>query len=208
MLPRLSDGVKHLIIINALVFFGAMTLNGFGISAQTLALHHPGSPDFRIWQFITHFFMHGSFNHLMFNMLSLYFLGGMVETYLGTKRFIKFYMITGLMASLINIFVYFISENYMGGSLGFYAPVIGASGAVYGVLIAFASLFPDARLMLLFPPIPIKARYLAIGIILIDVFSGFSGYRTGIAHFAHLGGALVGFILIRMHRRGKIDSWF
>ena len=152
--------------------------------------------------------MHGSLNHLMFNMLSLYFLGGMVETYLGTKRFVKFYMITGLMASMLNILVYFISSNYLGGSLGYYAPVVGASGAVYGVLVAFAVLFPDTRLMLLFPPIPIKARYLAIGIILIDVFSGVSGYSTGIAHFAHLGGALVGFILLNMHRRGKIDTWF
>ena len=208
MLPRITDGIKHLIILNVLVYIGANSLRNFGIHPEMLYLHFPGTEHFRIWQFVTHFFMHANLNHLFFNMLTLYFIGGRVEIHFGTKRFIKFFLLTGLLASILNLLVTTVSIFYLNGALGGYGPVVGASGAIYAVMVAFAVLYPDVKLMLLFPPIPISAKYLVGGLIALDLYSGFSGANTGIAHFAHLGGALAGFILTNLYRRGRMGNWF
>lgn len=182
MFPPITGVVKQLVIINVLVFFGGTFL--LPDSGNILAMSSPYSPNFRAFQIVTHMFMHANFQHILFNMLMLYFLGPMVEQALGSKKFLILYIVSGF-GALAAHFLFFP-----------YSGVVGASGAVYGVLIAFATLFPNVQLMLLFPPIPVKAKYLALGLIVIGLVSGVGGYQQGIAHFAHLGGALTAFILL------------
>jgi membrane associated rhomboid family serine protease len=187
MFPPITGVVKQLVIINVIVFVGAyFMLPNHG---DILAMSSPYSPDFHAFQIVTHMFMHANFQHILFNMLMLYFLGPMVEQALGSKRFLILYLLSGF-GALATHFLFF---PYVG--------VLGASGAVYGVLIAFASLFPNVKLMLLFPPIPIKAKYLALGLIVIGLFSGFGGYDQGVAHFAHLGGSFTAFIILLIWKK-------
>ncbi len=184
---RLTDVVKHLLIINVIMFVCFHFL--FSQYREQTFLWFPGSEYFKPYQLVTHMFMHGGESHILFNMLSLFFLGPMVEQNLGSKRFLSFYLICGFAAMLLHL-----GLAYAG--LIRPSPIVGASGAIMGVFIAFALLYPDVKLMLLFPPIPIKAKYLMGALVLFDLFSGVGGFRTGIAHFAHLGGAIAGFILI------------
>ncbi len=182
MFPPITGVVKQLVIINVLVFAGGyMLLPNHG---DILAMASPYSPNFHAYQIVTHMFMHANFQHILFNMLMLYFLGPMVEQALGSKKFLILYLVSGF-GALVAHFIFFPGSG-----------VVGASGAVYGVLIAFATLFPNVQLMLMFPPIPVKAKYLALGLIVIGLVSGLGGYQQGIAHFAHLGGALTAFILL------------
>jgi len=188
-MSRLTEVVKHLLIINVLVYFGAtMVLPQIGIPTRMLYLFYPGTEPFQPFQLITHMFMHGSTTHILFNMMSLFFLGPMVEQALGSKRFLTFYLLSGVGAMLLHLGIDYFSVQHI--------PVVGASGAIMGVFVAFAVLFPDVKLMLLFPPIPIKAKYMMMALIAFDLFSGISGMSTGIAHFAHLGGVLAGFIMM------------
>ncbi len=187
----LTDVVKHLVIINVIVYITfAMLLPQF---QQYSILYMPGGPGdkFAPVQLVSHMFMHGNFMHILFNMMALFFLGPHIERVLGEQRFLLFYLICGFAASGLHLLLYF---------LGFIGPVsiVGASGAIMGVAIAFAILYPNIKLMLLFPPIPIKAKYLVGAYILFDLFSGFGGANTGIAHFAHLGGAIGGFLLMNI----------
>lgn len=187
MMNRLTDVVKHLLIINVIMFICFHFI--FSQYREYTFLFFPGSEYFEPYQFVSHMFMHGSESHILFNMMSLFFLGPMVEQNLGSKRFLIFYLICGLSAMFLHLLL---------GYLGLISPnpIVGASGAIMGVFIAFALLYPDVKLMLIFPPIPVKAKYLMIVLVLVDLFSGVSGFSTGIAHFAHLGGAIMGFILI------------
>jgi membrane associated rhomboid family serine protease len=191
----LTNIIKHLIILNAIVFFGTNAL--MGASRIMLAMYYPASDFFRPFQIVTHMFMHADMGHLLFNMLTLFFLGQWVERLWGGRKFLFYYIFCGLGAAATHLAFMYYEINFLGNVNAMNIPVLGASGAVYGVLIAFAILFPNQRLMLLFPPIPIKAKYLAIGLICIDLFFGVSGMGSNIAHFAHLGGALFGFLLIR-----------
>ncbi len=189
MMNRLTDVVKHLLIINVIVFI-CFHIVFSQFRAHTF-LWFPGTENFRPYQIVSHMFMHGSPQHIMFNMLSLFFLGPTVEQNLGSKRFLIFYLVCGFAAMLLHLalaYTGFINPN----------PVVGASGAIMGVFIAFGLMFPDVKLMLIFPPIPIKAKYLMGILVLFDLFSGVGGFNTGIAHFAHLGGVIGGFILITM----------
>ena len=191
----LSGVVKHLIVINVLVF--VVTI----VNPQTLeylALYPPFEhPNFSPYQLITHMFTHAGPMHIMFNMLMLYFLGPWVEKQLGPKRFLILYLTAGVVAMIAHVGL---------GYLGIIPPsiVVGASGATMGVLAAFALIFPNVKLMLLIPPIPIKAKYLVLVLIAIDLFSGVSGGSTGIAHFAHLGGVLGGFLLIMYWKENNL----
>ncbi len=194
MLPRLTPVVKNLLIINVLVYIAAVTLPQF---VPDLSMHFPLSDRFSPYQIVTHFFMHGSPRHLIFNMLGLFFLGPMVEQRIGSKNFLIFYLLCALGAILAHVGIDF--YQYFQQDVRSFAPVVGASGAIYGVVIAFATLFPNTQLMLLFPPIPVKAKYLALAYIAYDLYSGLSGAQTGIAHFAHLGGAIAGFLLIKYY---------
>lgn len=231
---RITDVVKNLLIINAIIFIGvSLTQGNTSVNlVQYFQLYAPFSDKFQPVQLITHMFMHGSISHLFFNMLALFFLGPYVEQKMGAKRFLIFYLICGAGAMLAHLGVHYVSYFQVSDLLssitteqlatlmnsGSFAntgldqnqaeviykalqdsyniPVVGASGAIMGVTIAFAMFFPNMKLMLLFPPIPIKAKYMALIIIGIDLFSGVSRVSSGIAHFAHLGGALTGFILV------------
>lgn len=178
--------VKHLIIVNLLCFL-ALTTPGIGD-----ALFHYGAlwpvdhPWFKPWQLISYMFLHGGFGHIFFNLFALWIFGQAIENYWGTRRFATYYFLTGIGAALLHMWV-------SGGG----APTIGASGAVYGILLAFGMMFPDRYIMLLIPPIPIKAKYFVAIFGAVELFYGVTGTRTGIAHFAHLGGMVVGFLLIR-----------
>ena len=187
MMNRLTDVVKHLLIINVIVFVAFHII--FSDYRAYLYLFYPGTEHFQPYQMVTHMFMHGSEGHILFNMMSLFFLGPMVEQALGSKKFLIFYLLSGMGSMLLHL-----GLSYVGFLPG--NPIVGASGAIMGVFIAFGLLFPNVKLMLLFPPIPMKAKYLMVGLICIDLFSGVSGANTGIAHFAHLGGAITGFLLM------------
>tara|TARA_B110000046_G_C12997700_1_gene400784 strand:+ start:1235 stop:1939 length:705 start_codon:yes stop_codon:yes gene_type:complete len=223
---RITDAVKNLLIINVIVFFGTQALPE-GIKSMG-NMYFPLSENFQPYQILTNMFMHADFQHLLFNMMTLFFLGPVVEQALGTKRFLQLYFLSGLGAVVLHMGIKWFEyqgiiagldpseisavaneglsilnsgRNYRGelGELNYIlnGSILGASGAVYGVLIAFATLFPNMKLMLLFPPIPIKAKYLAAGLIALGLFSGVTGFQEGVAHWGHLGGAIVGFIMIR-----------
>ena len=223
---RITDVVKNLLIINVIVFFGTQALPE-GVKSMG-NMFFPLSENFRPYQIITNMFMHADFQHLLFNMMTLFFLGPLVEQALGAKRFLQLYFFSGLGAVILHMGIKWFEyqgiasgldpaeistvaneglsilnsgRNYKGelGELNYIlnGSILGASGAVYGVLIGFATLFPNMKLMLLFPPIPIKAKFLAVGLIALGLFSGVTGFQEGIAHWGHLGGAIVGFVMIR-----------
>jgi membrane associated rhomboid family serine protease len=227
---KLTDAIKHLIIINVILFVAPQLLKlDF---TNILALHYPKNDHFGIWQYATHMFMHGSFSHILFNMYGLWAFGTPLEQMWGKNKFIFFYFSAGIGAGLIytlanyyqfnviyeqlinfglsasdiqdilNIGSYndsriLLSNEEMIKFYGLYhTPAVGASGAVYGVLVAFGLYFKDAKLALLFFPVPIAAKYFIPFIILGDLFFGMTKYSIGnIAHFAHVGGALIGFLI-------------
>lgn len=149
------------------------------------ALWPLGSGRFEPWQLVSYMFLHAGFAHIFFNLLALWMFGQAIENYWGTRRFSVYYFLTGIGAGLSQLLI------------GAGAPTVGASGAVYGILLAFGMMFPERPIMLLFPPIPIKAKYFVLIFGGIELFSGVTGTSAGIAHFAHLGGMLVGYILIK-----------
>lgn len=178
----------HLIIINA-IFYLATKLNG-DFMYSTFSLFYPATPWFKPWQVVSYMFMHGGFWHILFNMYSLYIFGMAVERIIGQKRFMILYFLAGLGAAATQIGVQALDTAMQG------IPTVGASGCIYGVIIAFAMIFPEARLTLIFPPVTLSAKWMAIIFIGIELFTGVTGTQAGVAHFAHLGGALVGFLLI------------
>jgi membrane associated rhomboid family serine protease len=205
--------IKTLLIINVGMYVLQQIIPGF---TNWGALHYWSSDSFRPHQLVTMMFLHdpSSFGHILFNMFGLYIFGSILENFWGSKRFINFYMVCGIAASIITLLsVPFTAEQYAkaagimadpetGQSLvDIYKQAytaLGASGAIMGVMAAFAYLFPNTELFLMFIPVPIKAKYLIPGFILIDLFSGLGIGVKGdnVAHFAHLGGALVGFIIV------------
>ena len=206
----------NIIIINVLVMI-MITLNE-GFMIEHFALFYPASPFFKPWQFITHMFMHGGLWHIFFNMYTLWIFGSVLERIWGWKKFLVFYFVTGLGAALLHTGVQFIeAQVYMSqiadGSLAAQTalhqlkltPTVGASGAIYGVLIGFAMLYPDAMLTLIFPPVSLKAKWFVIIFAVIELFTGVFGIGGGIAHFAHLGGMLFGWMLIMYwKKKGKM----
>jgi len=184
---QITDVVKHLIILNVIMFL--VTTLPASSFLPDLELYYPGDTRFRPFQIISHMFMHGGVNHLIMNMLGLFFLGPTVERYIGSQKFFILYFACGLGAVALRSFVQ---------STGFipdHIPAVGASGAVLGVVAAFATLFPHQKLYLMFIPIPVKAMYMVGAFCAFDLYCGLTGKMSGIAHFAHLGGAIVGFIL-------------
>jgi len=195
MMPTLTPVVKNLIIINVLVFVCMYFLPMGKLLPHFELYFFLDKPDFHPYQLVTHMFAHSGPNlsHVLFNMLSLFFLGPYVERYVGNKDFLILYLASGFGAMLAHVAIWYF--EYLSTGQTNFIPVIGASGAVYGILISFAVLFPNVKMMLMFIPVPIKARYLAIGLIAYDLISGVGGFDTGIAHFAHLGGAVTGALL-------------
>ncbi|MFU8813467.1 MAG: rhomboid family intramembrane serine protease [Balneolaceae bacterium] len=178
--------VKHLIIINLLVYVAMWTPQFYRTIMEYGALWPLGHPLFQPWQLVTYMFLHGGFMHILFNLIALWIFGQAIENYWGTKRFATYYMLTGIGAALLHMFI-------AGGG----APTVGASGAVFGILLAFGMMFPNRYIVLLIPPIPIKAKYFVLIFGVFELYSGIMRPGSGIAHFAHLGGMVIGFLLIK-----------
>ncbi len=226
--------VKNLIIINVVMLILTELLKISGVNLNgILGLYFPKSEFFRSWQVVTHMFMHGGFIHLLFNMFALWMFGRVLEQVWGAKRFLIYYLVTGLGAAFFFELVQYIQYNkvmdilspeqlqlvYDSGSKAvsqgqnfadqqmgklnsiLNVPVVGASGAVYGVLLAFGVLFPNTQLMFIFPPIPVKAKYVVIGYAGIELYLAITSPGSNIAHTAHLGGMIFGYLLIRYWRK-------
>ncbi|MEI6950653.1 rhomboid family intramembrane serine protease [Paraflavisolibacter sp. H34] len=179
--------VKNLIIINVLVFIAQLVLGPFGLTG-ILALR-PIGLGFQPYQLATHMFAHGDFLHILFNMYSLWMFGQMLENMWGPKRFLLFYLICGVGAAALHLLVLYLTGDY--------AIAVGASGAIMGVFAAFAYLFPNFQLMLFPFPFPVKAKWMVLGLVLLDLFGGIApSGGSNVAHFAHLGGAITGFIIV------------
>ena len=207
--PRVT---KNLIIINLIVFVAYVLNKDFMIS--TFALFYPASKYFRWWQIITHMFMHGGFWHIFFNMYTLFIFGSVIERMIGEKKFLILYFVCGLGAVALHTGVQWLQAQDLmrkiadGSSTAATAyqalkmtPTVGASGAIYGLLITYAMLFPSARLTLIFPPVTLSAKWWVIIFAVIELTTGVTGAVGGVAHFAHLGGMLFGFLLIKYWRK-------
>ncbi|KAF2514217.1 rhomboid family intramembrane serine protease [Flavobacterium foetidum] len=264
---NMTPVVKQLLIINIIFFIGSQLVP---VSYEYLMLYYPESDQFRIWQIITHMFMHApwpNFAHILFNMFALYSFGSALEHFWGGKKFLFFYISCGLGAALLHTGVNYLQLQSLLSSVSdlnlskselhlilnadyqslfdasgkmvqgeiatilnkshctqeqfnvlqqagiiMQSPVLGASGAIYGLLTAFAFMFPNAQLALLFIPVPIKAKYFVPGILAIDLFLGFKGSSlfgtggTGIAHFAHVGGAVAGFLMMWYWKKNQFNG--
>lgn len=209
-ISQIPTVTKNLVAINILMFIATLINENFMVT--NFAMFYPASPFFKPWQILTHMFMHGGFWHIFFNMYSLLMFGSILERSLGPKKFLIFYFVTGLGAVALHTGVEWMQARVFiaNGIAQAYqqllvTPTLGASGAIYGVLIGFAMLYPQARLILIFPPIPVKAKWLVIIFAAIELFSGINGIYESVAHFAHLGGMLFGWLLIRWWRKhGKL----
>ena len=221
---------KNILIINVLLFGATWLLEKQGIDlVNILGLHYFKAPDFKPYQFVTYMFMHGGFMHIFFNMYAVFMFGSILENTWGPKRFLFYYIFTGLGAAAIQLLVYhfqliptiehynielanakdYFSQSQIIAERNFElnkAIVVGASGSLFGLLIAFGMLFPNAELMMMFIPIPIKAKYFVAGYGAIELFSGIhNSSADNVAHFAHIGGMLFGFILLMIWRVKKIQ---
>lgn len=191
--------VLNLIIVNVLVYMATALLPvgkwifGFG------ALYWVGNPLFHTYQFVTYMFLHANVEHIFFNMFALWMFGRTLEYELGSRRFLVYYMICGIGAALIQMLAAWASGEY-------YVQLVGASGAVMGLLLAFGVMHPNAMIVLLIPPIPMKAKWFVIIYGVLELFLGWTGYGGNVAHFAHVGGMLWGFLLLHYwKRRGFIS---
>lgn len=192
---RLTPVVRNLIMINAVLFIAGSVLPGLGLE-ERLSLWNIKTPGFQPYQLFTYMFIHGGFIHILFNMMALAFMGPILEQVWGASRFLAFYVVTGVGAGIFNILL----DVFFG--VGTFGLMMGASGAVYGVLTAFGILFPNMEIMLLIPPIPIKAKYMVLilgGIALVSGFQANPGDNT--AHFAHLGGIVMAILFIQFGGR-------
>ena len=204
MLERMTPVVKNLLIINVLVFLAQQAMPQ--ITSQFVG-HYPLGGGFEPWQVISHMFMHGGVGHLFFNMFALVVFGSALERVWGSKRFLQFYLLCGIGAFLIFEATVGYSLYNLIGQVSIEHPiglVIGASGAVYGLLLGFGMLFPNTELMLLFPPIPIKAKYFVILYGLLELSMAMSNNQgDNVAHVAHLGGMVIGYILIKKWQNNR-----
>lgn len=199
-----SGVVRHLIIINVLMFIATyFVLTPMDPSAPIsplgirLAAYLPGTQYFQPYQIATHMFMHGNIMHIFFNMFSLYIFGPMVEMVWGHQRFLFYYLFCGVGAWVLYSAVQWWELQHLGIDPTLWdVPMLGASGAIFGLFVAFAWNFPNQVISLLFPPISLKAKYFVPIMAILELVYGVYGASTGVAHFAHLGGAVFGFILI------------
>ena len=195
----LSSMTNRLLFVTVFIYFAvqqglfANTLTGFEMFGWQTSRFEP-------WQLGTHMFLHGSISHLAFNMLALWSFGRILEKVWGVQRFLIFYLVCGVGAAIISQLV----DQFILGPVSIYSVTVGASGAIYGLLVAFAIMFPNFKIMLIFLPVPIAAKHFVPVLLLIDLTAGFTGFSIfgqNIAHFAHLGGALVGFLMVNYYRR-------
>lgn len=197
-LSSIPTAVKNIIIINVLVMI--MTWLNEPLMTRLFALN-PVSFIYKPWQLVTYMFMHVGFMHLFFNMYTLFFFGCVLEHVWGTKKFLFYYLVTGVGAALIHIGIQWLT--------GSFSLTVGASGAIYGLLLGYAMLYPDHEMALVFPPVRMKAKWFVLIFAGIELLMGVFGTQDGVAHFAHLGGLVVGLILILYwKRKDKLYSRF
>ncbi|HQF50788.1 MAG TPA: rhomboid family intramembrane serine protease [Paludibacteraceae bacterium] len=242
-LDTIPPVVKNLIIINALLWLAtAVPLQNLGVNLkEILALHYWNADTFRPHQIVTYMFLHGGFDHLFFNMFGLFMFGRILEYTWGPKRFLIYYMVTGIGAGLIQEITWTFDpqitgiaaeisrvlesgaqtiqysdgtahsvNEYIGMLHGLInnAITIGASGSIFGLLLAFGMLFPNQAIYLMFIPIPIKAKYFVIGYAVIELVLGVGNFQfDNVAHFAHLGGMLFGYFLIKQWKKGNYQKF-
>lgn len=223
---KLPEATKNLLAINILMAFATFVLERQDIDlVSILGLHFFKATDFAPYQFVTYMFMHGGFSHLFFNMFALYMFGGVLERVWGAKRFLIFYLVSGVGAGLLQEVVQYVDfvqsglVHYqsvrlpsggvmlVGDFLNSFWTTVGASGAIYAILLGFGMSFPNEK-MFVFPlPFPIKAKFFVMGYAVIELLLGFANTQDGIAHFAHLGGMLFGLVMILYWRKkGKIGG--
>lgn len=243
---QITDAVKHLIIINVIMFIGTVSIGNGQTFYEWFALYFPKNEAFMPWQIITHMFMHGDGTHLLFNMFALWMFGTAVERQIGKSKFLFIYFSAGLGAAIFQLGYYYFnylpnyneliasgitqenlqqmfeSNQIPGGfsseivekirAIGssYFAYMVGASGCIMGVMAAFGMMNPNAELMMIFLPIPIKAKYFIPGIILLDVISAFTGQSffspSNTAYMAHVGGAIVGFIIMWYWKKNSMNK--
>lgn len=219
-MSHVPPAVKHIIFINILVMIMASLKPEFMYGM--FAMYFPASPLFHFWQPVTYMFMHGDFFHIFFNMYTLFIFGTVLERVWGTKKFLLFYFVTGIGAALVHMGVQWYQYSELMSATGLssteiydyvsqcpsglriaasmwdvmFVPTVGASGAIYGILMGYAMLYPDSIMTLIFPPISMKAKWFVLIFAGIELLTGVTGTMGGVAHFAHLGGLIFGFILI------------
>ncbi|WP_271406485.1 rhomboid family intramembrane serine protease [Tenacibaculum soleae] len=240
-MPKLTNAIKHLIIINVIMYFAPQLLK-LDLT-NIFALHYPKNEHFGVWQYVTHTFMHGGTMHLIFNMYALWAFGTPLEQMWGRNKFLFFYFSAGIGAGLIYTLVNYyqfngiyeqiialgISPSEIQNILNtgqyndtlitlsnktmsefyslYHTPAVGASGAVYGILVAFGLAFPNAKLALIFFPVPVAAKYFIPLMIFGDLFFGVTKYSIGnVAHFAHIGGAIIGFIIAWYWKKNQFKT--
>lgn len=184
-----------LLIANGLVFAAQNLMPGLAYFALWPLNDQPAAPDFMPWQLLTYGFLHGDTMHLLVNMFGLWMFGSDLERVWGPRRFAAYYLVCVIGAGVVQLLV----AAWQGGIY----PTVGASGGVFGILLAFGMTYPNRQVMLLFPPIPMPAKFLVIGYGALELFYGVTGRAPGIAHFAHLGGMLFGFLLLRYWQRRR-----
>ena len=250
---RISPTVKQLLIINIIFFLGTFLSFNSEFIYSLFGLYFPENTNFKFWQILTHMFMHGNLPHILVNMFALWMFGSSVESILGSKNFLFFYLTCGLGAAVSQlVFLYynyyvdlefFVNNGYESAEIinilnnkskpeinslvnnigiekvasifsNFNSTMVGASGAIMGILVAFGMFFPESKLMLLFLPIPIKAKYFIPAIIIMDLFSAITGQAifspSNTAYIAHLGGALTGFIIMYFWKKDRFNKnrWY
>tara|TARA_B100000809_G_C15096504_1_gene515219 strand:- start:341 stop:1093 length:753 start_codon:yes stop_codon:yes gene_type:complete len=246
MIRGITDTVKHLIIINVVMFIGTVSIGGGELFYQWFALYFPENNLFMPWQIVTHMFMHGGVTHILFNMFALWMFGTAVETQLGSKKFLFLFISAGLGAMLFQLGYYYFNylpsyseliasgltdgqlvemfttnkqvielsssqlSTLQGAYSAYNASMVGASGCIMGVLAAFGMMNPEAKLMMLFLPIPIKAKYFIPGIIILDIISAISGQSffspSNTAYMAHVGGAITGFLIMWYWKKTQFNK--
>lgn len=237
-LSSIPPVTKHLLVLNVLMWLAtaAFQQTGHLDLNRILGLHFWLGSEFKPWQFITYMFMHGNFSHLFFNMFSLWMFGILLERVLGAKKYLLYYFVCGLGAALAQELVWHLSwQNILVNSVTgtatsikeiieainaghadftldqFYNSMltVGASGAVYGILLAFGVLFPNMTMYIFFIPYPVKAKWAVLGFGLLELVFGMTGMQSGVAHFAHLGGMLVGiFLILYWKRKGLLSRGY
>ena len=206
---------KNIVIINVFMLLFTKLRPEFMMS--NFALFYPTSQYVHWWQPVTHMFMHGGFTHLFFNMFTLLMFGTALERQWGSKKYLLFYFVTGLGAAAIHMGVMWLQIKYQMGQIGSEAalssaamhsiqlikntPTVGASGAIYGLLMGYAMLYPESRMTLLFPPITLSAKWWVGIFFVIELLTGVFGSGGGVAHFAHLGGMIFAFVLVKIWKK-------
>ncbi|MBR1950411.1 MAG: rhomboid family intramembrane serine protease [Bacteroidales bacterium] len=207
ILGSMPPVVKNLLLVNVLMYIITMITGNFMYG--NFALFYFDSPLFKPYQLVTHMFMHGGFTHILFNMYTLYIFGCVLERVWGSQKFLFYYFVTGIGAALLHMGVMWLQlQGYIAdlnaGDMFARAeieallttPTVGASGAIYGLLLAYGMLFPDNIMQLIFPPVALKAKWFVIIFGALELLLGLSGRGGNVAHFAHLGGMIFGFFLI------------